>query len=49
MLLVDVDNLLHLIVASQEDSTPVVNVLGHNVDHTAHLAVNSLTASYCTS
>lgn len=44
MLLVDVNDLLHLIIAAQEDSASVVDVLGDDVDHPSHLAVNCLTA-----
>jgi hypothetical protein len=44
MFLVDVDNLLHLVVATQEDTTPIVDVLRDDVEHTRHLAVDCLPA-----
>jgi hypothetical protein len=42
---VDVNHFLDLLVATKEDAAAVVDVLRHDVHHTAHLAVNGLSAS----
>lgn len=46
MLLVDIDDLLYLLVAAQEDPAPVMDVFRNNIDHTSHLAIDCLAASY---
>jgi hypothetical protein len=45
VLLVYVYDLLDLVVATQEYSRPIVNVLGNNLKHSLHVAVNRLTTS----
>ena len=45
VLSVNVNDLLHFLVTAEEDTRSVVDVLGHNGEHTLHLAVNSLTTS----
>ena len=45
VLLVDVDDLLHLVVAAHEDARPVVNRLWHHLKHPLHLTVDGLTTS----
>ena len=47
MLLVDVDDLLHLLIAAQEDTAAIVDVLRDDSQHAPHLAIDRLTAS-CT-
>lgn len=44
MLLMDIDNLLHLLLASQENSAPVVDVFGHDFEHPAHVTVDGKAA-----
>lgn len=44
-LCVDIDNLLHLVIAAEEDTGPVMDVLGNDFQHALHLAVDGLTAS----
>ena len=44
MLLVNVNHLLHLVVAAEEDAAPVVDVLGHHRQHASHVAVDGLAA-----
>ena len=44
MFLVDVDDLLYLIIAAEEDAAPVMDVLGHDFNHALHLAVDCLAA-----
>lgn len=46
MLLVNVNNFLHFIMASEEDSGSVMDVLGNDLEHTMHLAVYCLSTSY---
>lgn len=46
ILCVDINNLLHLVVASHEDTRPIMNILGHNLHHALHPAVDRLSASY---
>ncbi len=46
VLLVDIDDLLHLIIAAHEDSAAIVDMLGYDLDHALHLAVHRLAASY---
>lgn len=46
--LVHINHLLHLLLTSQEDTTPVVNMLRHNLHHALHLTVNRETTR-CTS
>lgn len=38
-----VDDLLHFIVASHEDSGSVVDVFGHDFEHACHLTIDGLT------
>ena len=38
-------DLFYLVVAAHEDARPVVDILGNNLHHPVHLAVQSLTAS----
>ena len=45
ILLVNINDLLHLLVAAQEDARSVVDVLGHDLDHAIHVAVDGLSAS----
>ena len=45
MLLVNIDYLLHFVVAAHENSRPVVYVFWNDGDHSVHAAVNSLTTS----
>ena len=40
-----IDDLLHLFEATHEDAGAVVNVLGHDLQHALHLAVDRLAAS----
>lgn len=42
-------DLLNLIVTSHEDAGSVVDVLGRNLEHALHVAVDGLSASYNTS
>jgi hypothetical protein len=44
--LVERFDFLNLIVAPHEDTCTVVDVFGHHLQHTPHLAVNSLPTSY---
>lgn len=39
-------DLLNLLPASHEDTGSVVDVLGHNLEHTLHVVIDSLTTSY---
>jgi hypothetical protein len=45
LLLVHVNHLLHLVVASQEDARAIVDVLRHHMQHALHLAIDRLAAS----
>lgn len=45
MLLVDVNDFLDLIMASEEDSGSVVDMLRDNLKHTIHLAIHCLSTS----
>jgi hypothetical protein len=38
------NHLLHFIIAPHEDPTPIVNVLGYDLQHSRHLAVDGLAA-----
>lgn len=40
VLLVHVDDALDLLLAAEENTAPVVDVLGHNLHHALHLAVD---------
>ena len=42
VLFVHVDNLLHLVVATHEDTGSVVDMLRHDCQHTLHAAVDRL-------
>lgn len=42
MLLVDVNDELHLIVGAEEDSAAVVDALGDDGEHAGHVAVDGL-------
>lgn len=44
VLLVDVDDELHLVVGAEEDSAAVVDALGDDCEHASHVAVDCLTA-----
>ena len=44
VLLVDVDDELHLVVGAEEDSAAVVDALGDNGEHACHVAVDCLAA-----
>ncbi|KAG9679789.1 fructose-1,6-bisphosphatase, partial [Aureobasidium melanogenum] len=44
VLVVDVDDLLHLVVRAHEDTRLVVDRLGNDLDHAIHLAVDCLAA-----
>lgn len=44
MLLVDVDDELHLVVGAEEDSAAVVDALGNDGEHAGHVAVDCLAA-----
>lgn len=39
-------DLFHLIVAAHEDAGAVVDVLGDDLEHAVHVAVDSLATSY---
>lgn len=41
----DINDLLHLIVAAHEDTAAVVDMLRHDSKHTSHVAVNGLATS----
>lgn len=43
VLLVEGLHFLNLVIAAHEDTRPVVDVLGHNLEHPLHLAVHCLT------
>ena len=43
-----INDLLHLIVATQKYSRPVVDMFGHYRKHALHAAVDRLTTSYAT-
>lgn len=45
VLLVHINNLLHLQFRAHKDPRSVVDVLGHDFEHALHLAVHSLSAS----
>ena len=42
VLLVDVDDELHLVVGAEEDTAAVVDALGDDCEHACHVAVDSL-------
>ena len=44
VLLVDVDDELHLVVGAEEDSAAVVDALGNDGEHACHVAVDCLAA-----
>jgi hypothetical protein len=44
VLLVDVDDELHLIIGAEEDSAAVVDALGDDGEHACHVAVDCLAA-----
>jgi hypothetical protein len=44
-LVVELLHLLDLVVTTHEDTGLVVDVLGYHLEHTVHLAVDSLTTS----
>jgi hypothetical protein len=44
VLLVDVDDELHLVVGAEEDSAAVVDALGDDGEHACHVAVDCLAA-----
>lgn len=44
VLLVDVDDELHLVVGAEEDSAAVVDALGNDGEHAGHVAVDCLAA-----
>lgn len=44
MLLVDIDDELHLVVGAEEDTAAVVDALGDNGQHASHVAVDCLAA-----
>lgn len=44
MLLVYINDLLHLIIAAHEDTRTIVDMLRYHSQHTLHAAVDSLTA-----
>lgn len=44
MLLVDVDDELHLVVGAEEDTAAVVDTLGDDCEHASHVAVDCLAA-----
>ena len=44
VLLVDVDDELHLVVGAEEDTAAVVNALGDDCEHACHVAVDCLAA-----
>lgn len=46
VLCVDIDDLLYFVVTAKEDTRSVVDGLGYNLEHTLHLAVDGLAASY---
>lgn len=46
MLLVDVNHLLDFIIAAQEDTAAIVNMLRYYGEHPAHLAIDCLASSY---
>ena len=46
MLLVDVDHLLDFVIAAQKDTAAIVDVFRDDCEHSSHLAVNCLAASY---
>lgn len=45
MLFVNINHFLHFVIATHEDSRPIVNVLGNDGDHAFHVAVDGLAAS----
>lgn len=44
VLLVYLNDLLHFVEAAHEDTGPVVDVFGHNCQHTLHSSVDRLAA-----
>jgi hypothetical protein len=44
VLLVDVDDELHLVVGAEEDTAAVVDALGDDCEHAGHVAVHCLAA-----
>jgi hypothetical protein len=46
VLLVDINDELHLVVGAEEDSAAVVDALGDDVEHACHVAVDCLAAGY---
>lgn len=46
MLLVYINNLLHLIVAAHENTRSIVDTLGNNSQHALHATVHCLAASW---
>lgn len=49
MLLVDINDLLHLLVTTHEDTATIVYVLGHDRQHSMHVAIDGLATSCATS
>jgi hypothetical protein len=43
---VELLNLLDLVVTAHEDTSLVVDVLGHHLEHSVHLAVDSLATGW---
>lgn len=46
MLLVHINNLLHLVIAAHENPRPIVDMLRYNRQHSFHTAVDGLTAGW---
>lgn len=46
MLLVDINDLLHLIIASQENTASIVDMLRNHLEHSPHLTVDRLAPGY---
>ena len=44
VLLVDVDDELHLVIGAEEDTAAVVDALGDDCEHAGHVAVDCLAA-----
>jgi hypothetical protein len=47
--LVNVDNLLHLIIATHKDTRSIMNMVWHDCEHSLHPAIHRLPSSYIVS
>ena len=46
MRVANVNDLLHLVIATHEDAGPIVDMFRHSLEHPTHLAGNGLTTSW---